>query len=57
MKNIYIIQKYVLAESIEEALKLEKKIKPDECFLDKTSQTAKVGAMQTEQVQIGYRQK
>jgi hypothetical protein len=34
MKKLFVIQKYVVASSIVEALKLERKIKPDECWLD-----------------------
>lgn len=33
MKKQYIIRKYVMAESIEEALKKEKKITADECWV------------------------
>lgn len=34
MKKLFVVQKYVMAESVEEALKLEKKIKPTDVFLD-----------------------
>ena len=34
MKKLFIIQKYVVASSIKEALKIEKNTKPDECWLD-----------------------
>lgn len=34
MKKLFIIQKYIVARSIQEAIKLEKNIKPDECWLD-----------------------
>lgn len=34
MKKIYIVQKYVTASSISEALKLEKNIKPEDIRLN-----------------------
>ncbi len=34
MKKLFIIQKYIVASSIQEALKIEKRSKPDECWLD-----------------------
>lgn len=34
MKKLFIIQKYVVASSIHEALKIEKNTKPDEVWLD-----------------------
>lgn len=34
MKKLFILRKYIYAESVEEALKIEKKVKPDEIFLD-----------------------
>jgi hypothetical protein len=39
MKQIYVIRKYVKAESIEEALVKEKRIKPTDCFLTDYSAT------------------
>ena len=35
MNKQYVIRKYVMAESIEEALKKEKKITADECWINK----------------------
>lgn len=34
MKNIYVVKKYIVAESIEEALIKEKETHPVECWLD-----------------------
>lgn len=34
MKKLYIIQKYIVATSITEALKIEKEVKPEEIWLD-----------------------
>jgi len=34
MKKLFVIQKYILASSITEALKIENKVKPDEIWLD-----------------------
>ena len=34
MKKIYTVRKFVVAESIEEAIKKEKKTPPDEIYLD-----------------------
>lgn len=34
----YIIKKYILANSIHEAIKLEKNKKPDDVFLDEASE-------------------
>lgn len=34
MKKLFIVQKYVMAETLEEALQIEKKIKPNDIFLD-----------------------
>ncbi len=34
MKKLFVIQKYVIATSIEEAMVLERKIVADECWLD-----------------------
>ncbi len=34
MKKLYVIQKFVVASSIKEALKIEKNFKVDEIFLD-----------------------
>lgn len=39
MKKVYIIRKYVPADSISEALKKEKMIKPDDIFLTDYSTT------------------
>ncbi len=37
MTNIYVVKKYIVAESIEEALLKEKETKPVECWLDEHS--------------------
>ena len=37
MKKIYIVRKYVLANSVEEALKKEKKQKPDDAYVEEKS--------------------
>lgn len=34
MKKLFIIQKYIVATSIKEALKIEKHTKPEEIWLD-----------------------
>lgn len=34
MKKLFVIQKYVVANTISEALKIEKHTRPDECWLD-----------------------
>lgn len=34
MKKLFIVQKYVMAESAAEALKIENTIKPTDIFLD-----------------------
>lgn len=33
-KKRYIVRKYIMARSCEEALSIEKKYKPDDCFID-----------------------
>lgn len=38
MRKIYIVRKYVQADSIEEALRKEKKIAPCDCWLTDYSQ-------------------
>ena len=40
----YIVKKYILANSIHEAFKLEKNAKPDDIFLDSASEP-QVGGM------------
>lgn len=37
MKKIYIVRKYVLANSVAEALKKEKKQKPDDAYVEEKS--------------------
>ncbi len=39
MKKIYVIRKYVQANSIAEALKKEKKVEPVDCWLTEYSTT------------------
>lgn len=34
MKKLFVVQKYIVARTISEALKIEKHTKPDECWLD-----------------------
>lgn len=34
MKKLYIVQKYIVASSIQECLKIERHTKPEECWLD-----------------------
>lgn len=34
MKKLFIVQKYIVASSIQEALKIERQTRPDECWLD-----------------------
>lgn len=37
MKKVYIVRKYVVAKSVQEALKKEKKQAPDDCYIDQKS--------------------
>lgn len=52
MKKLYIVQKYVLANSIEQAIKKEKEIKPDDVYLDNNWRQN-----QTEKNDYGFKQK
>jgi len=38
MKKIYIVRKYVVANSVKEAIKKEKTITPEDVYLEDTSQ-------------------
>lgn len=40
MRKIFVIRKYVVANSVEEALEKEKSAKVDDCFLEELSQKA-----------------
>lgn len=33
-KKRYIVRKYIMAASIQEALQLDKQVKPEECWVD-----------------------
>jgi hypothetical protein len=45
MKKLYVIQKYIVASSIVEALKLEKHTRPEEIWLDEDWKKAHKPAM------------
>jgi hypothetical protein len=34
MKKIFVVRKFVIASSIKEAIKIERDITPDDCWLD-----------------------
>lgn len=34
MKKLYIVQKYIMAESIKDALRVESQYRPTECFIN-----------------------
>ncbi len=55
MKKIYIIKKYVLAESIEEALVKEKKAKVSECWLSDYSQNKAMEELQPNEKVAGFK--
>lgn len=38
MRKIYVVRKYVVASSVEEALQKEKKIPVDDCWLEEQTQ-------------------
>lgn len=40
MRKIYVVRKYVVANSVEDALKKEKDIKVDDCWLEESTQKA-----------------
>ncbi len=56
MKKLFVIQKFIVASSILEALKIEKKVKPDECWLDEDWKKAHKPKI-AEQKQIGFKKK
>lgn len=53
MKKLYIVQKYVVAGSIKEALKLEQKMQPDDCFLEAAWKMANMSGVSSEK-KIGF---
>lgn len=34
MKRLYVVQKYIMAESIKDALRIEAKYRPSECYIE-----------------------
>ena len=40
MRKIYVVRKYVVATSVEDALKKEKDTKVDDCWLEEQTQKA-----------------
>lgn len=55
MKKLFIIQKFIVASSINEALKIEKNTRPDECWLD--DDWKKAHKPKLEQPKVGFKRK
>ena len=57
MKKLYIIQKYVVAESIKSALKIEKSVDVDEIWLDSDWKLKHKPFQTDDKKQIGFKKK
>lgn len=58
MKKIYIVRKYVLASSVEEALRKEKKQKPDDAYVEEKSLNNFIdNLVKPKETQVGFRMK
>lgn len=55
MKQIYIVRKYVYAESVEEAIKLEKKVKPADVYLTEYSTAMQMETLQPRKETTGFK--
>lgn len=56
-KQIYVVRKYVYAESIEEAIKLEKKIAPADIYLTEYSTAAHLEELSPKKDTTGFKEK
>lgn len=54
MKKLYIIQKYVVASSISEAIRKEKMVRPDDIYLDMDWRKAHAPDTSNRSKQIGF---
>ena len=52
MKKLFVIQKYIVASSIKEAIKIDKLIMPDEIWLDEDWK--KANKPKIKEVKIGF---
>jgi hypothetical protein len=58
MKKVYIVRKYILANSVGEALRKEKKHKPDDAYVEEKSINNFIEKLQKEEpAQMGFKQK
>lgn len=56
-KQIYIVRKYVYAESIEEAVRLEKKVAPADVYLTEYSTAAHLEELSPRKDITGFKDK
>lgn len=54
MKKVFIIRKYVLAETAEQAMKLEKKVPVHDCWVEESSLKDSIAALQKDPNKIGF---
>jgi len=57
MKKVFVIRKYVLASSIQEAIKREKKQAPDDVYLDEVHRTKLLDSLEVKPKTTGFTQK
>jgi polysaccharide deacetylase 2 family uncharacterized protein YibQ len=57
MKKLYIVRKYVIANSITDAIKKEKKVEIDDCWLDDDFKRASIDNMLENKKNIGFKNK
>lgn len=57
MKKVFIIRKYVLASSIQEAIKKERKQQPDDVFLDEVHRTKLLDSLEEKPKALGFSNK
>ena len=57
MKKVYIVRKYVWAESAEEAIKKSKRQKVDDCWADDATNQELLKAKMTKQLEMGFKKK
>lgn len=57
MKQIYVVRKYVLAESVAEAVKKEKEIAVADCYLTDHSTVEHLESLQPRKEKAGFKEK
>jgi len=55
MKNVYVVRKYVIADSIKSALLKEKKTKVHDCWLEENSQREMLEKLKAPTKNIGLK--